>query len=148
VTDVHLEATVSLRGVVFAPRGDVLVVRRASDGGWELPGGRLAPDEAATEGVRREIREETGLDADVGRPVHAVSWRNAADEGRFAVYYCCAPGDSPDSDPDLDLDAGADPVELSHEHVDHAWLRPETALGRLSDPQEHAVSAATEVYDP
>ena len=48
----------------------------------------------------------------------------------------------------VDLDAGADPVELSHEHVDHAWLRPETALGRLSDPQEHAVSAATEVYDP
>ena len=45
MTDVHLEATVSLRGVVSAPCGDVLVVQRASDGGWELPGGRLAPDE-------------------------------------------------------------------------------------------------------
>ena len=144
MTDVHLEATVSLRGVVFAPCGDVLVVRRASDGGWELPGGRLAPDEAAVAGVHREIVEETGLDTDVGRPVHAVSWRNAADEGRFAVYYWCAPGDAID----LDLDAGADPVELSHEHADHAWLRPETAPGWLSDPQEHAVSAAAEVYDP
>lgn len=143
VTDVHLEATISLRGVVFAPCGDVLVVRRTSDGGWELPGGRLAPDEDAVEGVHREIVEETGLDTDVGRPVHATSWRNAADEGRFAVYYWC--------DPDgqgVDLDAGVDPVTLSHEHTDYAWLAPETAVGRLSDPQEHAVTVATEVYDP
>ena len=143
MTDVHLEATVSLRGVVFAPCGDVLVVRRASDGGWELPGGRLAPHEDAVEGVHREIVEETGLDTDVGRPVHAVSWRNAADDGRFAVYYWCAPDGH-----GVDLDSGSDPVELSHEHTDHAWLPPETAVERLSDPQERAVSAATEVYGP
>jgi len=143
VTDVHLEATVSLRGVVFAPCGDVLVVRRTSDGGWELPGGRLAPDEDAVEGVHREIVEETGLDTDVGRPVHAVSWRNDADEGRFAVYYRCVPDGC-----GIDLGSGADPVELSHEHTDYAWLAPDTAAERLSDPQEHAVSTATEVHGP
>jgi 8-oxo-dGTP pyrophosphatase MutT (NUDIX family) len=143
VTDVHLEATISLRGVVFAPCGDVLVVRRASDGGWELPGGRLAPDEGAIEGVHREIVEETGLDTDVGRPVHAVSWRNEADEGRFAVYYWCVPDDE-----GVDLGAGSDPVALSHEHTDHVWLPPGRATERLSDPQQRAVSAATGVYDP
>ena len=143
MTDVHLEATVSLRGVVFASCGDVLVVRRASDGGWELPGGRLAPDEDAVEGVHREIVEETGLDTDVGRPIHAISWRNDDDDGRFAVYYWCVPDGQA-----IDLDAGADPVELSHEHVDYAWVPPETAVDRLSDPQEHAVSVAVEVYEP
>lgn len=143
MTDVHLEATVSLRGVVCAPCGDVLLIRRASDGGWELPGGRLAPDEDAVEGVSREIVEETGLETDVGRPVHAVSWRNAADEGRFAVYYWCPPNGGR-----IDLEAGTDPVELSHEHTDYAWLPPETAFERLSDPQEYAVTVATEVYDP
>ena len=129
MTDVHLEATVSLRGVVFAPRGDVLVVQRAS--------------EDAVEGVHREIVEETGLDTDVGRPVHATSWRNAADKGRFAVYYWCVPDGQ-----GIDLGSGADPVALSHEHVDHAWLPPERALERLTGPQEHAVSVAMEVYDP
>lgn len=143
MTDVHLEATVSLRGIVFAPCGDVLVVRRASDDGWELPGGRLAPDEDAAEGVHREIAEETGLDTDVGRPVHATSWRNAADDGRFAVYYWCVPDGQ-----GIDLDSGADPVALSHEHVDHAWLPPEGALERLGGPQAYAVSVAMEVYDP
>ena len=143
MTDVHLEATVSLRGVVSAPCGDVLVVQRASDGGWELPGGRLAPDEDVTEGVHREIVEETGLDTDVGRPVHATSWRNAADKGRFAVYYWCVPDGQ-----GIDLGSGADPVTLSYEHVDHAWLPPERALERLTGPQEHAVSVAMEVYDP
>ncbi|MBB6646501.1 NUDIX domain-containing protein [Halobellus ruber] len=143
MTDVHLEATISLRGVVFAPCGDVLVVRRATDGGWELPGGRLAPDEGALEGVQREIVEETGLDPDVGRPVHAVSWRNEADEGRFAVYYWCVLDDER-----IDPRSGVDPVELSHEHTDHVWLPPGRATERLSDPQEQAVSAATGVYDP
>jgi 8-oxo-dGTP pyrophosphatase MutT (NUDIX family) len=143
MTDEHLQATISLRGVVFAPCGDVLVVRRASDDGWELPGGRLGPHEDAPEGVRREIAEETGIDARIGRPIHAVSWRNEGDFGRFAVYYWCEPDGQ-----GVDLDSGADPVELSHEHIEHAWLPPHAAAERLSDPQERAVSAATEVYAP
>jgi len=142
MTDEHLQATISLRGVVFAPCGDVLVVRRASDDGWELPGGRLGPHEDAPEGVRREIVEETGIDARIGRPIHAVSWRNEGDFGRFAVYYWCeAPGG-------LDVRDGDDPVALSHEHTDHAWLSPAAATDRLSDVQERAVEVATEVYGP
>ena len=142
MTEEHLQATISLRGVLFAPCGDVLVVRRASDGGWELPGGRLGPHEDAPDGVRREITEETGIDARVGRPIHAVSWRNEGDSGRFAVYYWC---EAPDG---LDVHDGDDPVTLSHEHTDYAWLPPESASDRLSDVQERAVDVATEVYEP
>ncbi|QCC48623.1 NUDIX hydrolase [Halobellus limi] len=142
MTEEHLQATISLRGVLFAPCGDVLVVRRASDGGWELPGGRLGPHEDAPDGVRREITEETGIDARVGRPIHAVSWRNEGDSGRFAVYYWC------EATGDLDVRDGDDPVTLSHEHTDYAWLPPESASDRLSDVQERAVDVATEVYEP
>ena len=81
MTERPLRATVSQRGVVFAPDDEVLLVRRESDGGWELPGGRLG-----REGVRREVVEETGLDPDLGQPVHVTSWINDAAEGRFAVY--------------------------------------------------------------
>lgn len=53
-----------VQGVVLSERGVVLSVR--SDlWGWELPGGRLQPGETATEGLCREVFEETGLCVEV-----------------------------------------------------------------------------------
>jgi len=138
--DDHLEATISQRGVLFSAAGRILIVRRSTDGGWELPGGRLGPYEDAPVGVHREIVEETGLDVHVGRPVHTASWRNDVDRGRFAVYYRCRVPES------LDV-ASDDPVSLSDEHTDHLWLPPEAAADRLSDVQGEAVEIATEVHD-
>lgn len=45
----------------------VLLVKRAQQtrtnpGRWELPGGKLDPRESFTDGLQREVREETGLD--------------------------------------------------------------------------------------
>lgn len=133
MTEKPLRATVSLRGVLFAPDGDVLVVQRTTDEGWELPGGRLDAQEDAPDGVHREIEEETGLDVDVRRPVHAVSWRNDDDNGRFGVYYRCL---APTND-----------VSLSHEHVDYEWMSPRNAARRLSDAQGKAVRRALEEHD-
>jgi 8-oxo-dGTP diphosphatase len=133
MTERPLRATVSQRGVVFAPNDQVLVVCRHSDGGWELPGGRLGRDEDARKGARRELVEETGLDPDLGRPVHAVSWRNDDDAGRFAVYYRCRIEERS--------------VSLSEEHTDFAWCGPGVAQDRLSETQGQAVAAAVAVDD-
>lgn len=133
MTEQPLRATVSLRGVLFGPDDDVLVVRRTTDGGWELPGGRLGADEDATEGVQREIAEETGLRVDLGQPVHAIAWRNDDDDGRFGVYYY---GTAPERS-----------VTLSHEHTDYEWVEPRAAEKRLSDPQGTAVDNALEVHE-
>ena len=130
MTDEPLRATISLRGVVVRPDGRVLVVRRASDGGWELPGGRIGRREGAGDGVCREIAEETGLDVSVDRPVHSLSWRNEDDRGRFAVYYRCRTRDAD--------------VSVSPEHTDFEWVRPTVAADRLSEPQGTAVERACE----
>ncbi|WP_336021691.1 NUDIX hydrolase [Halobellus salinisoli] len=148
MTEDHLEATISLRGVLFSPDGDVLLVRRASDDGWELPGGRLGTHEDVRAGLHREIEEETGLDAQVGQPVHAASWRNETDRGRFAVYYWCDAPEDTRSEPDAAASANVESVTLSHEHTDYAWLAPEPAAERLTDVQTRAVTAATEVHEP
>src|SRR5579864_6272501 len=54
-------------GGVVIHRNRVLLVQRGKEpsrGEWSIPGGMLELGEALTEGVRREIREETGLDVE------------------------------------------------------------------------------------
>lgn len=45
----------------------VLLTRRADNGKWCLPGGHLESGESVTEGIVREVKEETGLDVEVVR---------------------------------------------------------------------------------
>lgn len=77
------------------PDGDrLLVVRRARAPGaglWTIPGGRVEAGETDHEALRREVREETGLDVTVGRLLGTVE----QDAGEGAVFvirdYMCAP---------------------------------------------------------
>ena len=61
--------------VVRDPAGRVLLVRRANDpnrGTWSIPGGRIEPGESARAAAAREVREETGLDVEVGEELLTV----------------------------------------------------------------------------
>ena len=108
--------------------GTTLTIRRASDGGWELPGGRIREGEDVTECLRRELAEEVDIEATVGEPVHAHAWRNDTDDGRLAVYYHCS-------------GAQATPV-LSDEHTEAEWVSEAEARRRLSPPQTTAAVRA------
>ena len=54
--------SVSVSGVICDDHGRVLLIRRRDNQHWEPPGGVLELDETIHDGLRREIREETGLD--------------------------------------------------------------------------------------
>jgi len=54
--------SVSVSGVIFDDHGRVLLIRRRDNQHWEPPGGVLELNETIPDGLRREIREETGLD--------------------------------------------------------------------------------------
>jgi ADP-ribose pyrophosphatase YjhB (NUDIX family) len=55
-------------GALIFDRGRILLVERGTEplkGYWSLPGGVLDVGETLEEGVRREVREETGLEINV-----------------------------------------------------------------------------------
>jgi ADP-ribose pyrophosphatase YjhB (NUDIX family) len=55
-------------GAVIVDEGRVLLVQRGHEpmmGRWSLPGGLLELGEPLTEGVKREVKEETGLNVEV-----------------------------------------------------------------------------------
>ena len=53
------------------------------NGRWELPGGKIKKGEFFDEGLRREVKEETGLDiiSQCGNALCSGRWRNPIEQG-------------------------------------------------------------------
>ena len=56
--------SVSVSGIVIDDHGRVLLIHRRDNQRWEPPGGILELGESIYDGLRREVREETGLDTE------------------------------------------------------------------------------------
>lgn len=59
--------------IIRDDQGRVLISRRVDNGWFNLPGGGVEPHESATEGLVREVREETGLEVEAGRLIGLYS---------------------------------------------------------------------------
>ena len=79
----ELEERYSVRAILLTPDEHVLLMRiRDSESSrrfWITPGGGLEPSESVEQGLRRELREEVGLESFELGPVvwrrhHTFSW--------------------------------------------------------------------------
>jgi len=77
-------------GAVIVRDGLVLIVRRANppmQGEWSIPGGALDLGEKLRDGVAREVREETGLEVEVGPVLDVFDSIFPDAEGRTQYHY-------------------------------------------------------------
>lgn len=115
--------------------GRLLLARRAIDPGrgmWDLPGGILDEGEHPEDGLRRELREETGLDVEPGAFLGA--WLDPYD-GRTILgltYEAVAPDGEPVAADDVaelhwfapdELPAAEEFAFPSHPEVVSLWVR-------------------------
>lgn len=79
----------AVAAVIYQQDQFLLVKRRnpPSAGRWSVPGGVQELGERTQEALKREVREETGLDIDVLDLVQAGDVIRWDDEGRIAYHY-------------------------------------------------------------
>ena len=53
--------------------GEILLIQRADNAHWGLPGGHVEPGESVTQAAAREVLEETGCQIEVGRLIGVYS---------------------------------------------------------------------------
>lgn len=93
--------------------GDLLLLRRGLTHPnfpehVDFPGGEVEPDEPHIEAVRREIREETGLDIPLVN-IQQVYLKQLADDLTHVLFLASTPDRKPE-------------VELSWEHSGFEWI--------------------------
>lgn len=77
-------------GAVVVRDGTALIVRRAHEprkGEWSLPGGLLELGESLVDAVRREIKEETNLDVEVGPIIETFDRVHRDADGRIRYHF-------------------------------------------------------------
>jgi ADP-ribose pyrophosphatase YjhB (NUDIX family) len=85
---------VAVGAVVRNDRGEILLIERADNGLWALPGGAQEIGESVTDAVRREVREETGIEVEVtgltgiySDPAHVIAYDDGEVRQEFSLCF-------------------------------------------------------------
>jgi 8-oxo-dGTP diphosphatase len=132
-------------GAIVLDGDRILLVRRANEplkGEWSVPGGAVEVGETLAAAVAREVREETGIDVDVGPIVDVLDRISLDADGRTRFHYvlvdfvCRPTGGTPASGSDADAVAWArvsemreygvadGTVRVIEKAIDHVQSRP------------------------
>ena len=92
--------------------GKLLIIKRRSNdvhkpGQWDIPGGRLGEGENPFEGIRRETKEEVGIDISIVAPLDIHHFSRDDGQRITMIIFACTPMDTN--------------VKLSEEHTEYRW---------------------------
>ena len=119
-----MQFPVSIKGVVFRDERAILLRNERDE--WELPGGKLDPDESPFECCEREIREELALQVSVDRLLDCWVYDIRGKAKVLIVTYGCTP-------------RGGGNVTISHEHKEVGYFRVDELEG-LPMPEGYRAS--------
>jgi len=77
-------------GAVVVRDGKALIIKRGHEprkGEWSLPGGRVELGESLVEALKREIKEETGLDVEPGEVIESFDRIHRDPDGRVRYHF-------------------------------------------------------------
>ena len=110
---------ISVKGILIHDGAVLLLLNERGE--WDLPGGRPDPGEDHRAALKREVREETGLNVEVGAAIPEHLFEVLPQRFVRILPFACR------------LLGGRD-VVLSHEHLETRWVKlaelGETIAGR------------------
>ncbi len=126
---------------VIVKDGKLLILREAATygdgtqrGRYHMPGGRIEVGEHFEDALRREIREETGLEVTIEHPIYVGEWRpviKGVPNQIIGVFFVCTPT--------------TDQITLSTEHDDYKWIDPSNrADSDVMDPEDKVIDRFVE----
>jgi 8-oxo-dGTP diphosphatase len=76
---------------VIERNGQILIGQRKAGGRhglkWEFPGGKVEPGEEPRAALARELREELGIDAQIGEEIERYDFRYATQPPTHLIFY-------------------------------------------------------------
>jgi 8-oxo-dGTP diphosphatase len=85
------EPDVRAAGGVVRRDGRIAVVHRPRYDDWSLPKGKLDPGEGWEEAALREVREETGLECELGPELSSTSYHDRKGRAKLVRYWLMEP---------------------------------------------------------
>lgn len=115
----HKVRRIAVSGYILNKRGEILLLRRAAHdsmpGAWEVPGGGLEFGEKPEDGVKREVKEESGLEVTVIKPLgitHSLSLKKGIQKDILRIGFLCQALDT-------------EKITLSPDHDAYQWINPD-----------------------
>jgi ADP-ribose pyrophosphatase YjhB (NUDIX family) len=135
----HLRVSVN----AFIVQGSKLLLQRRSDNGrWNLPGGGVELGESLEDTVKREVREETGLEVEVVRYVGVYSRPEETTlqypDGRVVQYIAHV----------IECRVTGGTLQHDHESLELAWVDPHALPEPFSEQHRPRVRDALEGKAP
>jgi 8-oxo-dGTP diphosphatase len=104
---------IAVKSFILNDKNEVLLIKRRDKdvhkpGAWEIPGGRLEIGENPFDGLKRETKEEVGLDIEIKNPIKVNHFVRDDGQKITMLVFLCRPL--------------SDNIVLSEEHTEFVWL--------------------------